>query len=377
VANTAEWWDETIAAASAKVPGVTVKKVVAVGDDFAQQLRSSGQLPDVLGQINQEDFKDTLMPYDPAWLEETFINPDATQLDDGNAYVPPSNVQIVPLVFYNKQILEDNDITVPKTWSEFMDVVKKLRAAGITPLELAGAEGWAADVGMAGAVSVDVIGADPDWIAKRKAGEVKFSDANFVAAIQKMIDLVKADAYDPAALSAGYSDANQNFLDGKSAMYPMGSWFIGKGYLTDEQAAGIGVFPWPSDDGSVVLPLVVASTFSVNSASPNAATAMEWAKAWVTNVGSFKTLIENDAAFPLFKNIPLADFGATVTPLYEEAFTMATTGTGVASFSWAVGKYQIPNTVAQGFQGMSQAVFTNDDAAALCAELDAQWDAAQ
>jgi multiple sugar transport system substrate-binding protein/raffinose/stachyose/melibiose transport system substrate-binding protein len=378
-ANTAEFWDASIAAASAKVPGVTVKKIVSIGDEYPGQLRASGQLPDVLGQVNVDDLHDTLMPYDEAWLEENFLFWESGVYSDGNVYTPSTGTQIVPLVFYNKTIFADNGISVPKTWSEFLDVVAKLRAAGVTPIEMAGGEGWAADIGMVGAVTTDVLGKDPEWIQKLKAGEAKFSDADFVGAVQKMIDLVEAGAYDPAALSADYSAANQNFLDGKSGMYPMGSWFIGKGYLTDEQAENIGVFLWPSDNGTAYLPTVAGGTFAVNKESPNAEVAMEWAKAWATNQESYKPLIENDAAFILLKNASLADLGVDVTPLYMEGYELATgdAATSVPSFRWTGGKNAIPSTVADGFMGMAQAVFTNSDAAALCADLDAQWAAAQ
>ncbi|MDR1806681.1 MAG: extracellular solute-binding protein [Propionibacteriaceae bacterium] len=379
-ANDSTFWDAAIAAASAEVPGVTINRIVAPGDrtTYAQQLQASGQFPDLLASITPRVFLDAglLEPFDEAWLQETFLKPDANQLE-GVTYQPPTNTQIIPLVFYNKQIFADLGLEEPTTWAEFMDIIAAVRAAGITPLENAGAEPWSASMTLVGLASVDVLGQDPLWIQKRAAGEVKFADANFQAAVQKAVDLVNAQAYDPAALSVDYATANANFLAGKSAMYPMGSWFIGQGYLTTEQAANIGIFPWPSDDGTVYLPTTTGGTMSVSSSAKDVTLAMEWAKAFTETPGNFKALIEGDGAFPMFKKLSLADYNVTVTPLYEEGYTLVTGDDAqVGTFGWATNDDSLAAGMNDAFYALSQAVFSNSDVAALCADLDNQWDAA-
>ena len=46
------------------------------------------------------------------------------------------------------------------------------------------AELWCARFPGVGLVSQNVFGDDPEWMLKRKAGEVSFSDPEFVAAMQ-------------------------------------------------------------------------------------------------------------------------------------------------------------------------------------------------
>ncbi|MCW2882365.1 MAG: extracellular solute-binding protein family 1, partial [Sphaerisporangium sp.] len=55
----AKFWDAAIARASAKVPGVTIKKLVSPNVDrtgYAKQLDASGHLPDILQSVNPAGF---------------------------------------------------------------------------------------------------------------------------------------------------------------------------------------------------------------------------------------------------------------------------------------------------------------------------------
>ncbi|MBD2848380.1 extracellular solute-binding protein [Paenibacillus sp. IB182496] len=46
------------------------------------------------------------------------------------------------LVYYNKDIFADNGIEMPGTWDEFVAALDTLKAAGITPISLAGKQEW-------------------------------------------------------------------------------------------------------------------------------------------------------------------------------------------------------------------------------------------
>lgn len=156
----AAFWDTSIDNALAGLPGVTVDKIVSPPDAdrnaYAKQLQASGQFPpDILSSINPpKDFLEAglLEPFDQGWLEENFLQPHGNDID-GQTYIPPTNSQVIPLVFYNKQIFADNGIEVPTTWAEFEDVVAALKKAGVTPIEMAGAEPWAGSMSLVGLAS--------------------------------------------------------------------------------------------------------------------------------------------------------------------------------------------------------------------------------
>jgi ABC-type glycerol-3-phosphate transport system substrate-binding protein len=317
-----------------------------------------------------------LEPFDQAWLDDNFLLPNGNAID-GKTYIPPTNSQILPLVYYNKKIFADNGIAVPTDYAGFVSTVKALKAAGVVPIELAGAEGWSASMPLVALASADVLGKDPKWIQERYDGSVKFTDANFVAAIQKERDLIELGAYDPAALSVDFGTANSNFIGGKSGMYIMGSWFTGSSYLTPEQSDNIGAFPFPTDDGSLVVPFNVGGTTSVASQSAHVDKAIEFAKAWSLAPENLKVLIETDGAFPMFKNASLEDFGATVSPLFENTYDLVTSeNTKVSAFSWVNNDDALAPGINDLFYALSQQLFEKGDVKAQLAQLDSDWDAA-
>jgi multiple sugar transport system substrate-binding protein/raffinose/stachyose/melibiose transport system substrate-binding protein len=380
-ALTADFWDASIDAALADLPGVTVDKIVSPDADrnaYAKQLQASGQFPDVLSSINPKDFLEAglLEPFDQVWLDDNFVLPNGNAIG-GKSYIPPTNSQVIPLVFYNKDIFAANGIEVPSDYADFVAAVKKLRAAGITPIEMAGAEPWAGSMTLVGLASADVLGTDPEWIQKRYDGSVKFSDPLFADAMQKAIDLIGLGAYDPAALSVDFGTANQNFLDGKSAMYPMGSWFTGSSYMTAEQAEHFGAFPFPTDDGKLVVPFNVGGTTSVATSSKNVGDAVKFAQAWSLAPENLKVLIETDGAYPMMKNLSLEDFGATVSSLYSDSYQLVTDdNTKVASFGWVNNDDALAPGINDLFYALSQSFFSNTDLTSQLAQLDADWDAA-
>ncbi|MFF7995854.1 extracellular solute-binding protein [Kitasatospora xanthocidica] len=138
----AAYWDAAIARTSAKVPGVTIKKLVTPNTDYttyAKQLLASGQLPDVMIGIAPADFvkAGALAPF-PAEQLAGFLDPMAGAVN-GKSYQLPWATQAVPLVYYNKDDFAKAGIaSAPTTWSEFMDACAKLKAAGLTPIEIGG-----------------------------------------------------------------------------------------------------------------------------------------------------------------------------------------------------------------------------------------------
>ena len=377
----AAFWDNSIKVALKQVPGLSIDKIVTPGADrngYAKQLQASGQFPDILASINPKDFLQAglLEPFDQSWLDANFVLPNANAIS-GKSYIPPTNSQIIPLVFYNKDIFAANNVKVPTNYAEFVGAVAKLKAAKVVPVEFAGAEPWSASMVLVGLASADVLGKDPQWIQKRYAGSVKFSDPLFANAMKKAQDLIAKGAFGPAALSVDFATANKNFLDGKSGMYPMGSWFTGSGYMTPEQAAHFGAFPFPTDDGSLVVPFNVGGTTAVSTKAPDVAKAVEFAKAWSLSPANLKVLIETDGAFPMLKKVKLEDFGAKVTPVYTEAFALVgQDNTKVSSAGWVNNDDAFPPGVSDLFYALSQQLFTNGDVAAQLAALDTAWDKA-
>jgi ABC-type glycerol-3-phosphate transport system substrate-binding protein len=378
---TAKFWDSSIAKAEAEVPGLTIKKLTAPDTDrdaFASKLKASGQFPDLLQSITPSTFAPAglLKPYDQAWVNANFLLPLGNALK-GKTYIPPTNSQIIPMVFYNKAIFAKVGVTPPKTWADFVAISAKLKAAGYTPMELGGADPFAASMPMVGILSADLLGKDPNWVAKRYAGTVHFTDPNVVAAVQKYRDMVTAGDFDKNALSVKYADSITQFIapNSKDAMYQMGSWFLGS--VPKATADNFGVFLTPTEDGSIVVPFNVGGSMAISSATKAPAQATAFAEKWSLDPDNLKTLIEGDGAFPMLKGKTLADYGVTVTQVFKDSFAYVTnTNDKVDSFRWVTNDNALPPGLNDDFDAAAQALFTSSDVKGQLKKLDDAWDTA-
>ncbi|MBR7835166.1 extracellular solute-binding protein [Actinospica durhamensis] len=377
---TAAFWKSSIAAAQATVPGISIKQVVAPSTDrdtYAKQLEASGQFPDLLESITPSLYTSAnlLTAYPQSWINANFLLPQGNAIK-GKVYIPPTNSQIIPMVFYNKADFAKAGITsTPATWAEFEADCAQLKAAGLTPIELGGKDSFAAAMPLTGAISANVLGKNPQWLQQRYAGSVHFADSDVVSAAQEMRTLVTNNDFEQGALNVSYADSITNFNDGKAAMYPMGSWYLGS--VPKNEWNNIGVFLWPSDDGSQVVPFSVGGSMAVSSKAPDQSDAFKFAEAWSLNPSNLKTLIEGDGAFPMLKNKSLADFDVTVSPVYTDSYSYVSgTNNKVSSIGWATNDDSMPGSMNNDFYAAAQALFNTNDVQGQMAKLDQDWTSA-
>lgn len=374
----AAFWDNSFVDVLTRMPEyVTVNRIISPDLDrttYAKQLLASGQFPDLLQSINTQEFVDAglLASWDPAWLEEYLMFPDATALK-GKVWQAPTNAQIIPLIFYNKDMFKDAGVEAPTTWAEFEAVCEALAAAGYKPLQLVGAgDAWATTMLISGLISADTLGDSPNWVQDRNAGTTTFAEAT-ASAWEKFAWLVENGYIDQADMGMGYVDANQAFYNGESAMYPMGSWLLQA--AAKEATFDVGVFVLPRDDGKVVVPYSVGGGIHISAEAPPEA--MQFAQELALSTVFMRTLIENDSAFPLYKNTSIEDFGAEgVSDLYYEGYAYVGMEDTIVvdAFAW-VNNDNAP--IAGGvdeFTKSAQSVIGGTDVQSELERLDAVWD---
>jgi len=276
---TAAYWDDIIAKTSAKVPGVKIEKLVAPSaeqrNQYARQLDSTGSLPEIMVAVDPVGLAEAgkLAQFSEQELAD-WATPTANSFE-GKIYQLPTNSQTWQ-IYYQKAAFAKAGITAPPaTWNELLAAVDKLKAADIAPFVIgAGApDGFGPRWTFAQLVGTEVYAKDPKWLDKLVAGQTTFSDPLFVEAANKMKALASKSNVDN--LSATYAEAQEDFLAGKGAMYPMGSWFPA---APDEaQQQQIGVFPMPTGDGSLVVPTFTGGGVSVSAKADDVPKAKQWA----------------------------------------------------------------------------------------------------
>ncbi|MFG2954170.1 extracellular solute-binding protein [Streptomyces sp. NPDC048291] len=270
--TTVEWWNisttnpaKGVWAALAKKfeaqnPKVKIKIVQLENDAYKTKmtaLTASGKLPDIFhtwgGGVLQQQVDAGLVKdlTDPtkSWADGLLPVAKQPYILDNKTYGIPFDIGMVGF-WYNKALFKKAGIsTPPTTWSGFLDAVRKLKAAGVTPLALAGKESWTGMYYWA-YLAMRTAGID----ALKKADDDKdFTGAGFVEAGQHLKDLVDLQPFQKGFLGAAYSTPTGQAAtvgNAKAAMELMGQWApnveadAGKGIGAD-----LGFFPFPAVEG--------------------------------------------------------------------------------------------------------------------------------
>ncbi len=143
---------------------------------------------------------------------------------DGHYVAVPVNVHRVNWLWANPAIFSKAGVEVPETWSEFIDVAEKIKAAGFIPLAHGG-QAWQ-DATLFEAVVLGEGGAD--FYTK---AFVEHDQDTLTS--QKMIDILatykKLKGYiDSDAAGRDWNIATAMVINGKAAMQIMGDWAKGE-----------------------------------------------------------------------------------------------------------------------------------------------------
>ncbi|MFT3886620.1 MAG: extracellular solute-binding protein [Arachnia sp.] len=150
---------------------------------------------------------------------------------DDKIYAAPHG-SAVAVMYYNAKIFKEQGISVPTTYAEFVDAVKTLKAAGITPLSAPVKDAW-----IAGQLLQQIGNAQAGikLFDGTVAGTAAWNDPAYVAAGDKLKELQALGAFPDGYLGMTNDEGRDLFTSGKAAMYYMGSWDMA--VLSDDAVA--------------------------------------------------------------------------------------------------------------------------------------------
>ena len=193
---------------------------------------SDGTLPQIFGLDASEapEYSDSgvLMDLSDFLSENSDIQTalggmeNAFQDDNGQYGLPyQCNVQGI---FYNKDLFDKAGIEYPTndtTYEEFIEMIKKLKESGVTPLSIGSKNSayamWEFNETLARygwAENIDSI----------LSGEKKFNNEDLNACFEKLKGIADAGAFPENMATIEYFDAKQLFIEGKAAMFGTGQW---------------------------------------------------------------------------------------------------------------------------------------------------------
>ncbi|OLS40109.1 extracellular solute-binding protein [Bacillus sp. MRMR6] len=232
-------------------------------DQYREKLKvlaSSNELPDI-GMTWSDGFikpyveGDMLAPLDDvvennADLKDAFIpGVKESYAVDGKTYGLPLELNI-SYVFYNKEIFSKYNLEVPKTFSEYKNVVKTLADNGVVPATVGAKDGWPASFWFM--YLADRIGGSTVLTDVIK-GEAKFDDPSIVKAAEEVQNLVDMGGFVKGASALSNDDAKGYFMNEQAAMFLTATWEL-PNYTTSpdveqEFKDKIGYFKFPTYEG--------------------------------------------------------------------------------------------------------------------------------
>ena len=258
-------WQDMANEYMAAHPNVTVNITVLENEAFKTKLTTvmqGGTPPDIFqswgggvmnDQINAGMLQDITASLDAdggAWRNSFGPGALAVYALDGKNYGVPWDMGAVTW-WYNKDLFEKAGITAPPaTWTEFLEDVKTLKAAGITPISLGEKDTWTG-MHIWSYLATRICGQAKFLAAANRSGG-SFTDPCFVEAGTQLKALIDLKPFQDGFLGQTHDEMQGTFGNGKAAMELSGQWAPGSqaGQAADKVGvANLGMFNFPAVDG--------------------------------------------------------------------------------------------------------------------------------
>ena len=281
-----EWIDSGIRKFQEKHPDVTVTVVPLDGGDYMSMLRmkvATDEMPDLYMVDNIPGARDLI---DSGYaadltgrsflkrLQPEYLN--GAKTEDGRVWALPIDANGLGVTYNKDAFAEAGIASVPETWSEFLDVCRRLKARGITPIAAGYKENWTLFWDLSADFIPSSLLANPTLIDDLGSGATTFerSRAAFSGPFERLAERFRYVNADPFETS--WDEARSMVADGRAAMVIGGTWSV-DGVRSKRPDANIGLFPLPTSDVPDTAKFAIKATggIMVNPLSPHADIAME------------------------------------------------------------------------------------------------------
>jgi glucose/mannose transport system substrate-binding protein len=190
---------------------------------------------------------------------------------DGEVYQVTVGVHRGNGLWYNKKVLEENNITVGETMSvdEFMEIAGQLQEAGVTPLCVGDSGIWASAQLFENTL-LGVLG--PEGYSGLWDGSTSFDSPEVKEAMEAYGQMLDYQNEDHSALS--WDQAVKALMEGTCVFNSMGDWAYGEFVNAGlEDNVDFGWVSHPGTDGSF---MIVADGFVLAEGAPNELGTRNW-----------------------------------------------------------------------------------------------------
>ncbi len=220
---------------------------------------SGGNPPDIFSYwsgARTQAFVDAgyVEPIDDLWtqaeLDQRFTPATAQACTyNGRKYLAPLS-QYYTAFFYNRKIFTEQNISPPTTWAEFLQVCRRLKAAGVTPIALGAQERWPAQFWF------DYLllrTAGPAYRQRLMTGRAAYTDPEVQHVFRLWQELIRQGWFIEHPEIYKWRDAAKMVAQGDAAMILMGNYiaFVLEGAMGWQPQQDYDFFPFPIIDPAI------------------------------------------------------------------------------------------------------------------------------
>lgn len=158
-------------------------------------------------------------------------------------YVPDGSPGAITVMFANVTLLTSLGLTLPTTYADMKAMVSKATEEGIEVFGTQGKNSWALGSCVFSNFIAQTSGI-ADWPEKAAAGEEKFTDPEFIAALEFLKTMVTDGVLSKDSVHVDQSTMISKFNDGKYLFVMSGNWDTGR--FSEELQKTMKLIPFPA-----------------------------------------------------------------------------------------------------------------------------------
>lgn len=241
-------------------PSVKIELETFDGESYKTKLKSSvaaNELPDIFmswGAGWSQSFVDSgkildMTPYYEEYSAELPEKYMTFTTYDEKVYGIPFMASI-SLMFYNKEMFEEQGVEVPETYEELVSVCRQFIDKGITPLAVSAKEAWVIAM-IHDAIALKTAGPEKVKNALTKNGQ-SYNDEDFLLAAERFCELIEMGAFSEGATGISMDEAQAAVTNEQIPILINGSWVAGSLEATDiADHFEIAPFPTCGDNAEI------------------------------------------------------------------------------------------------------------------------------
>lgn len=294
----------------AEYPNIKIIAETADTGTFMQVLNirlAANDAPDIFlvfpgTQLQPQADAGFLMPLNnEPWVDRVLDGALNVSSHNGNVYMLPVDTNVIA-VMYNKGIFSDLGLSIPTTWTEFLDVAETIKSAGIAPLSLGLQSGWVSQLIPYAMAPTSIYRSDSTFDADMYQLEASFSSSPWVNMMEDYVLLRDRGYFQEFEGSTDFNLSTDIMASSEAAMIVQGSWALA---VLKDKAPDVdwGMFTFPySDDGQNWVATGVGGGLGIAANTPHPEEARLYLEFW-SRPEIMEDYLENKGAFPVFSGL--------------------------------------------------------------------------